>query len=286
MFVVAGVTGNTGSVVAETLLERKQRIRVIVRTPEKGEIWQEKGAEVAVASLEDSQALANAFDGAAGAYLLVPPNYKASDYLEDRRRTTDALATAVEVSGLPHVVFLSSIGAHLATGTGPIQALHYAERRLVAIARSLTILRAPYVMENCVPVLGAARIQGSLPSFFSPGRKIPMIATRDIGHMAAECLLDRCKGKRVLELLGPAEYSPEDVAKAVGRHLGREVSVQQLPLTAVVPTFTSIGFTENVARLFEEMYRGMETGRIRFEGQGAAHPRGLVTLAEGLSGRF
>ncbi|MBA2252285.1 MAG: NmrA family NAD(P)-binding protein [Nitrospirales bacterium] len=283
MFAVAGVTGQTGAVVATTLLERKQPVRVIVRTSEKGDAWKAKGAQVAVASLEDAQALANALKGATGAYLLVPPDYKATQYLEDRKRVVDAMASAVESSGLHHVVLLSSIGGYLTAETGPIRALHYAERRLGAVAHSMTIVRAPYFMENWVAVLGAARSQGVLPSFLSPSRKIPMIAVRDIGHIAAECLLDQPKGRRVLELSGPQDYSPEDVAAVMGQHLHRHVKVQPLPLSAVIPTFTAMGFSEDVATLFEEMYAGLENGRITYEGNGACRPRGLVTLSEAVS---
>ena len=134
-----------------------------------------------------------------------------------------------------------------------------------------------------LPVLDTARTQGILPSFLSPDRKIPMIAARDIGHIAAECLLDQPKGRRVLELSGPADYSARDVAAAVGRRLKHEVAVKPLPTTAVVPTFTAMGFSENAAQLFAEMYDGLESGRITYEGNGACRPRGLVTLAEAVS---
>jgi uncharacterized protein YbjT (DUF2867 family) len=283
MFAVTGVTGQTGSVVAATLLERKQPVRVIVRTTEKGATWKAKGAQVAVASLEDAQALTKALSGVTGAYLLLPPNYKVSQYMDDRKMAADAIASAVESSGLRHVVLLSSIGGHLATETGPIRALHYAERRLAPVAQSLTILRAPYFMENWAAVLDAARTQGVLPSFLSPGRKMPMIAVRDIGHIAAECLLDQPKGRRVLELSGPQDYSPEDVAAVMGQHLHRHVKVQPLPLTAATTTFTAMGYSEDVARLFEEMYAGLERGSITYEGNGACRPRGLVTLSEAVS---
>ncbi len=110
-----------------------------------------------------------------------------------------------------------------------------------------------------------------------------MIAVRDIGHIAAECLLDQPKGRRVLELSGPQDYSPEDVAAVMGQHLHRHVKVQPLPLSAVIPTFTAMGFSEDVATLFEEMYAGLENGRITYEGNGACRPRGLVTLSEAVS---
>ena len=283
MFVVAGVTGHTGAVAADTLLARKQPVRVIVRTADKGATWKAKGAEVAVASLDDTQAMARAFEGAKGAYLLVPPNYAAASYLEDRKKVTDALAAAVKTSGLGHVVFLSSVGAHLPGGTGPIRVVRYGEQKLGAVAKNLTILRPPYFIDNWAPVLGAAKAEGILPSFIAPGKKIPMISTRDIGRIAAEQLIAGGQGRKVLELSGPDDYSPNDVAAALGKILKHPVTVQRAPLTAVVPTFKSFGFSDDAARLFEEMYRGFEQGTIDFEKMGAAHVRGQITLTEALA---
>ena len=283
MFVVAGVTGNTGSVVAQTLLDRKQPVRVIVRTADKGAVWKAKGAEVAVVSLDDVQALTKAFEGAEGAYLLVPPNYAAASYLDDRKKVADALAKAVKASGLGHVVFLSSVGAHRSEGTGPIRIVRYGEQQLGAVTKNLTILRPPSFIDNWAPVLGAAKAQGVLPSFLSPGNKIPMISTRDIGRIAAEQLIAGGQGRKVLELSGPEDYSPNDVAAALGNILKHPVTVQQAPLTAVVPTYKSFGFSDDAARLFEEMYRGFEQGTIDFEKTGETHLRGKVTLAEALA---
>src|SRR5512132_1334594 len=110
MYAVAGVTGNTGSVIAEELLRRGKEIRVIVRDAGKGEPWKSRGAEVAVASLEDAEALARAFEGVEGAYLLLPPDMQSNDAIERGRRVGDAFARAIKTSGVKHVVFLSSIG--------------------------------------------------------------------------------------------------------------------------------------------------------------------------------
>jgi uncharacterized protein YbjT (DUF2867 family) len=283
MFAVAGVTGQTGSVVAATLLERMQSVRVIVRTSEKGDAWKARGAQVAVASLQDARALTQALKGVTGGYFLMPPHYTVKEYIEDCQVAADAIASAVESSGLRHIVLLSSIGGHLTTETGPIRALHYAERRLGTVAPSMTIVRAPYFMENWAPVLRVARSEGVLPSFLSPSRKIPMIAVRDIGHIAAECLLDQPKGRRILELSGPQDYSPDDVAAVMGAHLHRHVKVQPLSLSAALPTFTAMGFSKGVAKLFEEMYAGLGSGYITYEGNGACRPRGLVTLSEAVS---
>ena len=283
MFVVVGATGNTGSVVADTLLSQKQPVRVVVRSADKGVAWKAKGAEIAVASLEDVPAMTKALEGATGLYLLVPPNYGAMAWLSEQRQRMDQAAQAVKASGIMQVVFLSSIGAHIAEGTGPIRAARYGEQALGAVAKHLTVLRPCYFMENWVPGIGMAKDQGILPTFIAPTAKVPMISTRDIGRVGAEQLMAGGKGKQIVELAGPEEYSPNQVATALGQILGKTVTAQHAPLSVVVPTFKSFGFSDEAAKLFEEMYTSFSTGAIGYE-----HPvslvRGRVALAEALKG--
>jgi uncharacterized protein YbjT (DUF2867 family) len=150
------------------------------------------------------------------------------------------------------------------------------------VAKNLTILRPPSFIDNWAPVLGAAKAQGLLPSFITPDRTIPMISTRDIGRIAAEQLIAGGQGRKVLELSGPEDYSPNDIASALGTILKRTVTVQHAPLSAVVPTFKSFGFSDDAARLFEEMYTCIERGTLVHEKQGATHLRGQVTATDAL----
>jgi uncharacterized protein YbjT (DUF2867 family) len=283
MFVIMGATGNTGSAVAETLLSWKQPVRIVVRSADKTASWKAKGAEIAVASLDDVSALTKAFEGANGLYLLVPPNYGASLWLADQRARMDRAAEAVKSSGISHVVFLSSVGGHIAEGTGPIRAARSGEQKLGEVAKNLTILRPCYFMENWAPGIGIAKSQGILPTFIAPRVKVPMIATRDIGLVGAEQLMAGGTGKQIVELAGPEEYTPDEVAAALGQILGKAVSAQHAPLSAVVPTFKSFGFSDEAAKLFEEMYASFSTGAIGYE-HPASLVRGEVTLAEALQG--
>jgi uncharacterized protein YbjT (DUF2867 family) len=279
MFVVAGVTGHTGAVVAEALLARSMPVRVLVRDARKGEPWRQRGAAVAVAALEDTAALKQAFAGATAAYLLLPPRLKSATPLEDNRRVAHSLADAVAAAKLGHVVLLSSIGAQLQDGTGPIQSLHDAEWQLAATGCALTIVRAAYFMENWSPVLGATA-DGLLPTFLPPSLRIPMVASRDIGLCAADALVEGGKGRRVVELSGPREYSADDVAGALAEILGRPVSTQRAPLDAVVPTFTAMGVAPAVAALYREMFAGIGNGRVAWAGGTARVVRGATAIGE------
>lgn len=282
MFVIAGVSGHTGRVVADTLLQKGKKVRVVVRSADKGEPWKRRGAEVAVASLEDAAALGQALAGAEGAYLLLPPDLTTPDYMARGHRLVAAIKQAVQKAALPHVVFLSSVGAQHAAGTGPIKAVHVGERELGALpATRFTFLRAAYFMENLLGSLPLMKEKGMLPVFGGgEGFAFPMVATRDIGETAARALLEPPAKTQVIELAGPAEYSMNDAARLFGAALGRPVTATALPIEGLVPAFTGMGASESVAKEFREMTEGLGKGIVAWEGGSARHLRGKVTLDE------
>ena len=283
MFVIAGATGHTGGVVASTLLAQGKPVTVLVRDSQKAETWRERGARTASVSLEDPRALAGALAGAEGAYLLIPPNYQAADVLAFGFRVGEGLAQAVKTSGVPQVVLLSSVGAQHAEGTGPIRMLHHAEAAMREATEHVTMLRAAYFLENWGSGVEAVRNTGVLHNFQTADRKIPMVSTGDIGRVAAEYLTGPANGRRVVELAGPEDYSPEDIARTFAAALGKPVKLETHPLDGVVPTFTALGFSPDLARLFREMVKGINTGHVAYEGHGARFQRGRVTAAEAIN---
>jgi len=275
MYVIAGVSGKTGSIVANALLEQGKKVRVIVRDAKKGDPWKARGAEVAVVAGDDEAALTKALEGATGAYLISPPDPVSNDFIAARRATVEVLARAVERSKVPHVVFLSSVGAQHAAGTGVIRTVHYGEERLAKTPAKTTFLRAAYFLENWAGVLGAAA-QGKLPTFLPPDLVVPSVGTKDIGLVAANALIEGPPSAKtdIIELAGPRDYSSRDIASLLSAILGKPVEVEAAPLEAVVPAFTSFGMSANVAQLYREMYEGIAKGLVAFEGKGARAVRG------------
>src|SRR5436190_15003589 len=111
--------------------------------------------------------------------------------------------------------------------------------------------------------------QGVLPSFLLADKAIPLVATRDIGIATARLLSEGGSGKRVIELAGPREYSPRDVAAAVARAVGKPISVQEAPEEAMAPALTGAGMNAEWARLFQELTHGLNAGIVVWEG---GHP--------------
>lgn len=265
-FVITGVSGNTGGVVADTLLAQGQRVRVVVREREKAARFAARGAEVAVADLGDARALAAAFEGARGVYVLVPPNLATADTREHQRATSQAIAAALRDARVPHAVLLSSIGAQHEGGTGPIAGLHHTEALLRALPDTrASFIRAAYFMENLGGSLGMLE-QGLLPSFMPASLAIEMVATVDIGKLAAQTLVEGTAATQVIELAGPTRVSMADVAAALSQRLGKTITVAEAPTEAVVPTLTGFGMPADLAAMYREMIEGLVRGHVAFEG--------------------
>lgn len=286
MFLVAGVTGNTGRVVAARLLAAGAAVRVLVRSAEKGAAWAEAGAEVAVGDLDSPADLGAALAGVQGAYLLLPPIATSPQVLADQRVRVRALAAALREAGVAHGVFLSSVGAHLPTGTGPIRSLYDAEAVLAEAVPRMTFVRAAYFMENWGSALGTLA-DGIFPTFIDPDLAFDMVATADIGRVSADALLHGGRpGAERIELSSGPAISPRQVAAALSALAGRDLQVVHPPLSAVVPTFTGFGMSADMAGLYEEMIGTLNTraGDLWEGGAGVWTVRGPTRIEDVLRG--
>jgi uncharacterized protein YbjT (DUF2867 family) len=279
---VVGVSGKTGGATARSLLEMGVPLRAIVRDPAKGEPWAARGAEVAVADLADPAALSEAFEGAAAAFVLNPPAYTLPDLFTRAEELAGSIAEAARRSRLPRLVVLSSIGAHLRSGTGNIRTNTIFEDTLRSLPAPVTFLRPAYFIENWAWVAGAAAGQGILPSFLAPpDRGIPMVSTKDVGDVAARAMLGLSAATGVIELEGPAGCSPRQAADAFARALGRSVDVAIVPEEDWPGALVASGFTPRTIAAWIELFRSFNAGAIAFE-EGMPRWRGRVAIEEAI----
>jgi uncharacterized protein YbjT (DUF2867 family) len=265
-YVVAGVSGRVGSVVAAELLARGQRVRGLTRVATRGAAWAAGGGEAAVGSLDDREFLTRALEGAAGFFVLLPEDPFAADFHGGRRAMADAIVSAVREREVPHVVVLSAVAASLADGNGPAKDLHYLERAVRKTAARVTVVRASWFQENVGAVVPAARAAGIYPNLMgSADVAFPTIATRDVGRIVAALLLAPPPTSEVIDLVGPS-YSARDLATALGAALGRPLQVVDVPPPARVGALVEAGLPQSFAQEVAELYACVESGRVRPEG--------------------
>lgn len=282
MYTIAGVTGRVGGAAADRLLEAGAQLRVLVRDASKGEPWRARGAQVAVLDLADREGLRAALRDADGCFLLLPFDPLDPDPASAAARLTASIAGAVADSRVPHVVMLSSGGADLSAGTGPIVGLHQLEQALRATGTTLTALRSGHFQEKVTDLLDPIDRSGLYPVFAASANvPTPMVATRDVGHVAAEALLAPPRASETVDVLGP-QYTEREVATLLGSMRGRDLDVVKLPRDAWVGALVDAGLPRPAAQSLAELYAASEDGLLSPRGDRTV--RGSTRLDTTLSG--
>jgi uncharacterized protein YbjT (DUF2867 family) len=259
MHVILGASGNTGSIIANSLLSEGKKVRVVGRDAGRLRRFVRQGAEAFTASVSDAATLTKAFSGARAAYLMLPP----AKSREDQEGDSDGIAKAVKESGLRYAVHLSSYGAQVPEGTGPVAGLHSSEQKLNAInGLNVLHLRAAYFMENNLAAIGMIHGMGVFGNALLPNLKLPMIATQDVGDYAAERLLHLdFSGKQTRELLGERDLSMTEATAVIARGILKpDLRYEQFPYDQVQQVLTQMGVPPKGAALYIEMYKAINTG--------------------------
>jgi uncharacterized protein YbjT (DUF2867 family) len=259
MHVILGASGNTGSIIANSLLSEGKKVRVVGRDAGRLQRFVQKGAEAFTANVSDAAALTKAFSGARAAYLMLPPITSR----EDQERESDAIVKAVTESGLRYAVHLSSYGAQVPEGTGPVTGLHSSEQKLNAISGlNVLHLRAAYFMENNLAAIGMIQGMGIFGHALQPDLKLPMAATRDVGEYAARRLFDLdFSGKQTRELLGERDLSMTEATAVIARGIGKpDLRYVQFPYDQTQQALEQMGMTQKKAAVYIEMFKAINTG--------------------------
>jgi uncharacterized protein YbjT (DUF2867 family) len=266
MYVILGATGNTGSVAAEALLAKKQKVRVVGRNKERLSRFVSRGAEAFVADVTDSAALTKAFADAQAVYAMIPPNVSGPNIRAYQDQVTNSIAHALEAAKVAYAVALSSIGADKPDKTGAVVGSHFLEKRLSQIPKlNVLFLRAGSFMENTLPQVGLIKSAGMMAGLVRADLPIPAIATRDIGAAAAEALqrLD-FKGSQTRELLGQRDLTNSEMAKIVGAAIGKpDLKYVQAPPEQIIQALTQMGMSSNMANSLREMSDAINNGYMR-----------------------
>ena len=279
MYAIMGITGRVGGAIAENLLAQGEKIRAIVRNPEKAARWRDRGAEIAVADTDDPHALVSAFEGTDGVFLMVPPNFAPAPGFPEVRKTLASYRAALAKALPKKAVYLSSIGAEQTSGLGLITGSHLLEQTLGDLPIAHAFLRAGWFMENHAWDVTTAQSEGRIFSNLYPlDRKFSLVATADIGKAGADVLRQEWTGTRYIEVAGPEQYSPNDIAGAFSKALGRSVEAVAVPREKWTEFFLGQGMPKGRTEPRAEMVDGFNSGWIHFGVPGTEHIKGPTGL--------
>ncbi len=262
-FAVLGATGAAGSKVADNLLNKGEKVRVLSRSVDRLSAFKDRGAELYAGDAADAFFLTRAFTGMDAVFVLIPPDTRSPDYREHQNKIGESIARAIQSSGVKYVVNLSSIGAELPDGNGPIKGLYDQEQRLNTLGNvNIQHLRPANFMENLLMNIDLIRNKGIMGGPIRGDLKMAMISTKDIAEAAADSLIKRnFPAKSVQHLFGQRDLTMEEAANVIGEKVGiPDLRYVTFSYDDAYQAMVSAGLSEDVSRLYIEMSKGLNDG--------------------------
>jgi uncharacterized protein YbjT (DUF2867 family) len=268
MITVLGATGHVGEKIADILNKKGEKVRLVARSAERLRPFVGKQVQALAGDALDTEFLVKAFKDTDAVFTLIPPNFKTEKFLNYADKIGESIARALEIARVNYVVNLSSTGAELPEGTGPIAGLNHMEKRLNRV-KGLNVLhvRAGFFMENLMSNIDLIRSKGINGGAGRGDLKLPMIATKDIAEYAAEYLIKRdFTGSSVRYLLGQRDLSMIEATEIIGRKINKpDLVYVMFPYDEAEKGMIAAGLSPDMSRLYVEMSRAFNEGRIKAE---------------------
>ena len=264
-YVLTGSTGNITKPLAEKLLSAGHQVTVIGRTAENLKSLTDKGAKAAVGSIEDTAFLTEVFKGADAVYTMVPPKWDASDWKTYIGSIGEKYAAAIKNAGVKYVVQLSSIGAHLPEGVGPVSGLYRVEQALNKLADvNVRHIRAAYFYQNLLANVDMVKHAGIIGANFSVNdNKFTIVDPTDIAQAIFEELTTlNFKGSSVRYVVSD-EISTDQIASEIGNTIGKpDLTWVKFTNEQSLQGMKQAGLSEEVAKNYTEMGQSLDTGKM------------------------
>ncbi|TAE09650.1 MAG: NAD-dependent dehydratase [Bacteroidetes bacterium] len=280
--VLTGSIGNVNKPLAQQLVAAGHQVTIISSNPSNTEAISELGATAAIGSVEDASFIQQSFAGADAVYLMIPPKFTVTNWKGYQQEVSDIYANAIASNQVPHVVVLSSVGAHMGTGAGPVDGLAYLESALnKATGFTAVYLRPSYFYYNLFSQIGLvqhANIFGSAqPADFT----LVLSHTTDIADAAVAALTQPAEGKTI-------QYIASDVAtwQEIATELGNAIGKPGTPYIEFTDEqsyggMKGAGLSDVLANGYVTMNQALRSGEMQkhfFDNEPAQY--GKVKLAD------
>jgi uncharacterized protein YbjT (DUF2867 family) len=262
-YVITGGAGHISKPLAEALLSAGHKVTVVGRSAANLQELVNKGATAAIGDLHDAAFLTKTFAGADAVYVMTPPNYATDDIKGYYAEIAKSYATAIKANNIPYVVHLSSVGAHLEKGVGPVNAIHQTEKTLnKETSAHILHLRPSYFYNNLFSNIDLIKHLGIMGSNFAiADKKFPIVDPSDIAAVAAEALLKLDFKGQSYRYIASDEVGTDGIAAAVGKAIGKsDLQWVQFPDDQAKAGMLQAGLNEEMASNFVEMGNGLNSG--------------------------
>lgn len=264
-YVITGGAGNISKPLTEKLLSAGHEVTVIARNADHLKPLTDKGAKAAIGSVDDVLFLKNVFAGADAVYTMVPPKYDAGDMKAYIGSVGKNYAEALKANKIKYVVNLSSVGAHLPDGVGPVSGLYRVEQALNELKdTNIKHLRPVYFYANFLGNVGMIKNMNIIGGNFG-GADFKMLLTDpgDIAEVAFEELSNLNFTGHSVRYIASDERSTDDIAKILGTAIGKP----QLPWVTFSDEqayggMMQMALPDNLAKNYTEMGHALHSGAM------------------------
>lgn len=263
-YVVLGSLGHISKPLSEKLIAAKNEVTIVSSKPERAEEILLMGAKAAIGSVEDVAFLTKTFKEADAVYTMVPPNFGARDWKQYISKIGENIAMAIKASGVKNVVNLSSIGAHMKDGCGPVSGLHYVERALDELnGVNVKHLRAGFFYTNFLSNIDMIKNMGVVGGNYGENATLVLVHPSDIADFAAHELLGLSFRGKSIRYIASDERTTTEVAAILGRAIGKpDLSWINFSDKDTLAGMIQMGLPEEIARNYTEMGSAMRSGEM------------------------
>ncbi|WP_029269861.1 NAD(P)H-binding protein [Flavobacterium sp. KJJ] len=260
---ISGSLGNIGKPLVKNLTASGHQVTVISNSADRIEEIEKLGAKSAIGSVSDTNFLKNAFIDADAIFAMTPPNLGGSNVIANTIEAGHAFAKAIEEAGVKRVVMLSSIGADLPEGTGPIAGLYNIENIYKMLENtSVTFLRAGFFFTNLFNDVPMIKGVGIIGANYPVDVEIPYVHPEDIANAVVEELVKTQLGTNIRYIVSDVR-TPKDVAVTLGTAIGKpELPWIEFTDEQSLNGMIQAGLPEEIANLYTEMGSGLHSGKI------------------------
>jgi len=279
-YVITGGAGHISKPLAEKLLAKGNEVTVVSRSEKNIATLIAKNAKAAIGSVEDVNFLTKTFTGADAVYTMVPPIMTATDWKGWIAQIGKNYAAAINASGVKYVVNLSSIGAHLAEGCGPVSGIHFAEKAINALNNvNIKNLRPGYFYNNLLTNIGMIKNLGIMgANFGGADSKVILASPSDIAEVASEELSKLNFTGHTIRYITSDEKTTDEIAAVIGKAIGKpDLKWMVFSDEDALKGMIQAGLPEEIAKNYKEMNHSIRSGKM-FEDYWKNHPATLQKI--------
>jgi uncharacterized protein YbjT (DUF2867 family) len=263
-FVVTGSLGNISKPLAEKLVAAGHDVTIVSSKSDKTAQIETLGAKAAIGSVEDVAFLTKTFTGADAVYTMIPPHFGASDWKKYIAGIGENYAEAIHAAGVKNVVNLSSIGAHMPEGCGPVSGLYFVEKSLNALEGvNVRHLRPSFFYPNLLAQIGMIKQMGIMGGNYGEGATMVLVHPNDIAEVAFEEIRNLSFKGKSIRYIASDEKTTHEIALVLGKAIGKpEIPWVNFKDEETLGGMLQAGVPEEIAKNYAEMGAAMRSGEM------------------------